>query len=403
MNSGKAKLILFLIVFIDLVGFGIILPLLPLYAQHYGAKPHLATLLLAVYSLMQFFFTPMWGSISDCYGRRPILLLTLFGTVIANIGLGLSSSLWMLFVARSLAGIMGANLSVAMAYMADITTSENRSRGIGMLGAGIGLGFIFGPAIGGILTGSDRYNPNFHLPAFAAAGLSLLALTLALKALPESLNPEIKTQTRASHKPNNRLEAFREVLQQRPQIGLLVVMSFLVVFPFSCVQSIFPLWLEQQFHWEPKQISYLFVFIGIVSASIQGGLIGWFTKRFGEQKVLILGVTAFGLGLLFVPFSKNLVLLLSAITLLAGGFALSQTTVSSLGSRFAGVEQQGKTLGILNSASSLARISGPTWAGFSFGAFGSSTPFLSGVLILVVAIALSWRILKQPPNCLTAL
>ncbi|MDZ8257329.1 MFS transporter [Nostoc sp. ChiQUE01b] len=402
MNSSKAKSILFLNVFIDLVGFGIILPLLPLYAQHYGAKPSEATLLLAVYSLMQFFFTPMWGSISDRYGRRPVLLLTLFGTVIANIGLGFSSSLWMLFVARSLAGIMGANISVAMAYMADITTPENRSSGIGMLGAAIGLGLIFGPAIGGILTGSDRYHPNFHLPAFAAAGLSLLALTLAFRILPESLNPENKAKIRVSHRQNNRLENFKEVLQH-PQIGLLVIMSFLVMFPFSCVQSTFPLWLVQQFNWEPKQISYLFVLIGIVSASIQGGLVGWFTKRFGEQKVLFLGVTALAFGLLLIPFSKNLVLLMSAIILLAGGFALSQTTVSSLGSRFAGVEQQGKTLGVLNSASALARIGGPTWAGFSFGAFGSSTPFLSGFLIMVVAIALSWRILKQPPNCLTAL
>lgn len=394
MNSGKAKLILFFNVFINLVGFGIILPLLPLYAQHYGAKTHEATLLLAVYSLMQFFFIPFWGSISDRYGRRPVLLLTLFGTVIANIGLGLSSSLCMLFVARSLAGIMGANISVAIAYMADITTPENRSAGIGMLGAGIGLGLIFGPAIGGLLTGSDHYNPNFHLPAFAAAGLSFVALTLAFKALPESLSLEVKTQTRTS-KQNNRWETFKEVLQH-PQIGLLVIMSFLVTFPFSSVQSTFPLWLVQQFNWEPKQISYLFVFMGIVSAAIQGGLIGVFTKRFGEQKVIFLGVTAFGLGLLLVPFCQSLVLLLFALILLAGGFVLSQTTVSGLASRFAGVEQQGETLGVINSASALARIGGPIWAGFSFGAFGSSTPFLSGALIMVVAIALAWRILKKP-------
>lgn len=395
MNNSNIKLILFLTVFIDLAGFGIILPLLPLYAQHYGAKPYEATLLLAVYSLMQFFFTPLWGSVSDRYGRRPVLLLTLSGTVIAYIGLGCSNQIWMLFVARGLAGIMGANIAVAMACMADITTPDNRSRGIGMLGAAIGLGLICGPAIGGILTGSDRQNPNFYLPAFAAAGFSLLALTLALKFLPESLSSEIKAKVKATRNQNNPLVSLLEVLQ-RPQLGLLVIMSFLVTFPFSSVQSTFPLWFEQQLSWEPKQIGYLFTFIGVVSATIQGGLVGLLTKRFGEHKVLVLGVTAFGLGLLLVPFSRSLALLLSAVTLLAGGFALSQTTVSSLSSRLAVAEQQGKTLSIVNSASALARIGGPTWAGFSFTGFGSSAPFLSGALVMLVAFALSWRIFKNP-------
>ena len=196
-NNGRAIFVLFLTVFIDLLGFGIILPILPLYAEQFGAEPNEATLLVAIYSLMQFLFAPLWGSFSDRYGRRPILLLTLLGSVIAYTGLGFANSLWILFIARSLAGIMAGNISTAQAYIADITTPTNRSRGMGIIGAAFGLGFILGPAIGGLLIGSDLDNANFHLPSLFAGGLSLLALLCALMLLPESLNSETKAKIQA--------------------------------------------------------------------------------------------------------------------------------------------------------------------------------------------------------------
>ncbi len=163
-NNRRAIFVLFLTVLIDLLGFGIILPILPLYGEQFGAKPNEATLLVAIYSLMQFLFAPLWGRFSDRYGRRPILLLTLFGSVIAYAGLGFANSLWVLFIARSLAGIMSGNIATAQAYIADITTPSNRARGMGVIGAAFGLGFIIGSAIGGLLIGSDSHNANIHLP-----------------------------------------------------------------------------------------------------------------------------------------------------------------------------------------------------------------------------------------------
>jgi MFS transporter, DHA1 family, tetracycline resistance protein len=393
MNSQTNKIILFLTLFIDLMGFGLVLPLLPLYAQHYGAKPYQATLLVAVYSLMQFFYTPFWGSISDKYGRRPVILLTLFGTAIAYIGLGFSNSLDMLFFARSLAGMMGGNISVVMASMADITTPENRSGGIGLLGAGIGLGLIFGPAIGGILAGS-RDNPNFHLPCFVATALSVFTFMLAVKFFPESLNPATRIHNKYGRDHQNNQINLQQIFGGSP-IGILVIMSFLAFFPFSSTQSILPLWLKQEFSWEARQIAYLFTFIGVISAIIQGFLLRKMTKQLGERKVLLLGVSAFALGLFLLPFSKDLFLLLPAITLVAGGFSLTQTTINSLTSQYAG-NQQGKILGITNSSAAFARITGPTWAGFSFGNFGYSTPFISAALIVIIAMLISLFLLKNP-------
>ncbi len=392
--NNKAIVVLFLTVFIDLVGFGIVLPLLPLYADQFGAKPNEATLLVAIYSLMQFFFAPIWGSLSDRYGRRPILLLSLAGSVIAYIGLGVANSLWILFVARGLAGVMAGNIAAAQAYIADITTPANRARGMGMLGAAFGLGFILGPAIGGILAGIEPQKINSHLPSFFAAGLSLLAFTVALILLPESLNPEIKAKIKSQPNQYKRLVTLLKVLHH-PQISLLIGMYFLVAFAFSAMESIFALWCKQQLSWEPQQIGYSFGFMGVVSTIIQGGLIGFLRKNFGEMKLLVLGLSALALGFLLITFSKTLPLLLAAITLLTGGISVSQPTLSSLISRYTAADQQGKTLGVASSTSALARIGGPAWAGFSFTLFGSSSPFLSGALAILVALVLSLQLTKN--------
>lgn len=394
MNNRKALVVVFLIVFIDLLGFGIVVPLLPLYGEQFGAKPYEATLLLAIYSLMQLLFAPLWGSLSDRYGRRPVLLLTLAGSVIAYIGLGVANSFWILLAARALAGVMAGNIATAQAYIADITTSSNRASGMGILGAAFGLGFIIGPAIGGILIGADSQNLNFHLPPFFAGGLSLLALLFGLTSLPESLNPEIKAKIKAQSNPHKGLANFLDVLQH-PQLALLVGIYFLVSFAASGMESTFALWSKEQLSWEPKQIGYSFAFMGVLSTIIQGGSIGFLRKRFGEMKMLVLGVSALGLGLLLIPFSKSLLLLLAAIALFAGGISLSQPTLSSLISQFTTAEEQGKTQGVAQATSALARIGGPMWAGVSFTAFGSSTPFLSGALVLLVAFALSLQVVKK--------
>lgn len=392
-NYSKAIFVLFLTVFIDLLGFGIILPILPLYAQEFGAEPNEATLLLATYSLMQFLFASLWGSLSDRYGRRPILLLTLFGSVIAYIGLGVANSLWILFIARSLAGAMAGNIATAQAYIADITTPANRARGMGVIGAAFGLGFILGPAIGGLLIGNDPQNPNFHTPALFAAALSLLAFIWALISLPESLNPEIKARIKANGHHKKRY-AWLEPLQ-RPQISLLVGIYFLVTFAVAAMDSTLALWLKQQLNWGAQQTSYLFAFMGIISTIIQGGLIGVLKKKLGEIKLLFLGISGLGLGLLLIGFSKSLLFLLATVTLIAWGISISQPILNTLISNVTVAEQQGEILGLASSISALARITGPIWAGNSYIMFGNTAPFLSGALVILVAMALSLRVAKS--------
>ncbi|MEH1797044.1 MFS transporter [Nostoc sp.] len=392
-NNSRPIFVLFLTVFIDLLGFGIILPILPLYAEQFGAKPSEATLLVAIYSLMQFLFAPLWGRFSDRYGRRPILLLTLFGSVIAYAGLGFANSLWMLFLARSLAGIMAGNISTAQAYIADITTPLNRARGMGIIGAAFGLGFILGPAIGGLLIGSDPNNANFHLPSLFAGGFSLLALLCALMLLPESLNSETKAKIQVHRHRQRRLNLLQ--LSQRPQFCVLVGIYFLVTFAVAAMDSTLALWSKQQLNWGPQQTSYLFAFMGIVSTIIQGGLIGFLKKHFGEIKLLILGILGLGLGLLLIGFSQSLILLLVATTLVALGISISQPILNSLISQMTAPEEQGQILGIASSCSALARIGGPMWAGVSFMKFGIYAPFLSGTLVMLVALTLSFRVTKN--------
>lgn len=393
-NHGSPIFVLFLIVFIDLLGFGIILPILPLYAEQFGAKPNEATLLVAIYSLMQFLFAPLWGTLSDRYGRRPILLLTLFGSVIAYAGLGLANSLWILFIARSLAGMMAGNIATAQAYIADITTPTNRARGMGMIGAAFGLGFILGPAIGGILTGTDPDSANFHLPSLLAAGLSLLAFLCALMLLPESLNSETKAKILVHRHHQRRLNLLH--ILERPQLCLLVGIYFLVTFAVASMDSTLALWSKQQLNWGPQQTSYLFAFMGIVSTIIQGGLIGFLKKYLGEIKLLTLGILGLGFGLLLIGLSQNLILLLVATTLVAWGISVSQPILNSLISQITAPEGQGKILGIASSCSALARIGGPIWAGASFMKFGISAPFLSGSLVMLAALTFSWRVTKKP-------
>ncbi|MEH2442940.1 MFS transporter [Nostoc sp.] len=392
-NHSRPIFVLFLTVFIDLLGFGIILPILPLYAEQFGANPNEATLLVAIYSLMQFLFAPLWGRFSDRYGRRPILLLTLFGSVIAYAGLSFANSLWMLFLARSLAGMMAGNISTAQAYIADITTPVNRARGMGIIGAAFGLGFILGPAIGGLLIGSDPNNANFHLPSLFAGGFSLLALLCALILLPESLNSETKAKIQVHRHRQRRLNLLQ--LSQRPQFCVLVGIYFLVTFAVAAMDSTLALWSKQQLNWGPQQTSYLFAFMGIVSTIIQGGLIGFLKKHFGEVKLLILGILGLGLGLLLIGFSQSLILLLVATTLVALGISISQPILNSLISQMTAPEEQGQILGIASSCSALARICGPTWAGVSFMKFGIYAPFLSGALVMLVALTLSFRVTKN--------
>ena len=385
-------LILFFIVFIDLIGFGIIIPLLPFYGEFYQASPEMVGLLMATYSFTQFLAAPFWGRLSDRIGRRPVLLVSLAGASAAYVWLGLAESLWMLFAARAVGGAMAGSISAAFAYVADVTTRENRARGMGMIGAAFGLGFIAGPAIGGILAGSDPVNADFQSPAFAAAAMSVTALIMAIATLKESLSAEIR-QRLAQEPPKKRLAMFREALD-RPVIGLLLILTFLATFVFAGLESTFAMWSRRQFGWGPEQNGYLFAFIGLLSALIQGGLIGRLVRRFGEARLVVQGAAALAIGILLIPFSTNIVVLVIAMSIAGYGFSVISPSLNSLISLQSSEDEQGGIMGVTRSASTMARFIGPAWAGLLFGVLGRDWPYFVGAGVMVVVAFLGLRAIK---------
>ncbi len=437
MKSRKPLLVIFLTIFLDLLGFGLVLPLLPLYAESFRASPLMVTSISASYSLMQFLFVPIWGRLSDRVGRRPILLLSIAGALAAYLLMGFSRSLAGLFLARILSGIAGANLSVAQAYIADITRPEDRAKGMGMVGAAFGLGFIFGPFIGGTLsTLPVSWLPpglagwRASLPFFAAALLAAVNLISAYVWLPESR--QVPGSNVGQARPGMTWKALAQALAH-PHLGWLMGIMFFTTFAFANMESTFVLWMEralperieaaapdrptqeavaqtldpgrsarEHIAMPPGRIHHvaggsarkagmLFAYIGVLMVAMQGGLIGWFNRRFGERKLVAAGTLLMTNGLLLAPLCHSIPPLLGVLALLAVGSGLCGPALQSLISRRAGADDQGGVLGLNQSLSSLARVVGPLTAGFVFGRFGPSAPWLTGgILMGATCVAAIW-------------
>lgn len=372
--------VLFITVFIDLIGFGIVLPLLPFYAQHFGATALLVGLLSTSFSLMQLLFAPVWGRLSDRIGRRPVILVGLMGSSISYLTFGLAQSLTILFLARILAGIAGANISTAQAYIADSTRPEHRARGMGLIGAAYGLGFTVGPAIGGVLS---QY--GFAVPAFFASALALANFVAAWWLLPESRN--LSSQSRHAERGLN-WQRLRTGLQH-PELGVFLILYFMSTFAFANLEATFALMTARKFGFDARANGYLFAYIGVLITIVQGGLTGRLSKRFGERRMISVGLFCmiFGLGLL--PYSLGLKSLLLVLVVLVGGQGSTNPSISSLVSQSASTEDQGGILGVSQSLASLARILGPVWGGFTFDAFGFQYPYLTGALFMALAFSLS--------------
>ena len=381
---------LFMIVLVDLIGFGLYIPLLPFYAEHFDATPFMVGLTMATYSFAQFISAPLWGSLSDRKGRRPVLMIGMAGSIISYLWLGFADSLWVIFAARAMNGLMAGNISAAFAYMADVTSRENRAKGMGLIGAAFGLGFIAGPAIGGILAGSDPTNADFQTPAFAAAGLSTVAFIMTVLFLKESLSTEAKERL-ATQPRTKRLVQLRNSLTH-PIMGRLLVLIFLSTFVFAGLESTFAMWSRRSFGWGPEQNGYLFALVGITSALIQGGLVGRLAKRFGEKALVLQGAIALAIGVLLIPFAVNLPLLLIAMMIAGYGFSIITPSLNSLVSLQASEDEQGRVLGVTRSASTLARVAGPAWAGLLFSMLGKDWPYFGGALIMIIVVILAWAI-----------
>lgn len=374
--------ILFVTVFVDLVGFGVMIPLLPLYAERFGAGPVAVTLLVAVYSLMQFLFAPWWGRLSDRVGRRPVLLVGLFGSALSHLLFAVAGALPILFLARILAGFMGANIGVAQAYVADVTGPEERARGMALIGAAFGLGFIFGPAMGGLLAPW-----GLAAPFWAAAALAFLNGIVALFRLPESLDREARVSPDTGGGFAERMRELAAVFG-RSRLGRFYAVLFLITFALSAFQAIFALWADRRWNFTPSEVAYLFTYVGVLIVIVQGALVGRLVRRMGERRLALLGSCVLVAGLVGIPFAPSIAGLALVLALQAFGQGTAIPSLSALISREAGQAEQGRLLGASQSLSALGRVLGPLWGGVAFAKLGISVPYTSGAATVVVALLL---------------
>lgn len=377
MSSRSPLVIIFVTVFIDLLGFGIIIPLLPFYAESYGATGFTVGLLSTVFSLMQFLVSPIFGRWSDRIGRRPVILFGLLASCLAYVALALASSLALIFAARIVGGIAGGNIPTAQAYIADITSAENRAKGMGLVGAAFGLGFVLGPAIGGALT---RFGPA--TPMWFAAALCLANFVAAWFLLPESRKGD------RAGTSLNRFDLFRRAARHPGLVPLLIVF-FLVSTAFSGFEATFALFAERRFGFTAETIGYLFAFIGVVLALVNGVLVGRVVPVLGERRVIPMAIALIGIGLLLVPASHTIAVLLGVCGALAVGMGFNNPSLTSAVSRLSDPAEQGGMLGLAQSLAALGRIAGPAWGGFLFDRAGIVVPYLSSASIMVVALLLA--------------
>jgi predicted MFS family arabinose efflux permease len=383
-RNRSALGILFLVVFVDLLGFGMVIPVMPLYAERLGASEAWIGLLSTGYSLMQLVFAPIWGALSDRVGRRPVLLLSIAMTAVAFLIYGLAGGFAMLLASRLFAGVATANIAIAQAYVADVTPPEGRARGMGMIGAAFGLGFTLGPAIGGLLAAR-----SLALPGFAAAGLSLFNLLGAAVLLPEPA-------ARSAGSRRGRMAALVEEMG-RPGILPLLVIYFLVIMAFSAMENTYSLLAQQRFGLSDRHVAYLFAYIGVIVVVVQGGLIGPLTRRVGEKRLLVAGIALQAVSLAWLPFASGTPGLLLATAPLAVGSGLSSPAMTSLLSRFTRAEDQGGTLGIGQSAAAVGRVVGPVSGTWTFAQWNPA-PYLGGAALMAVAAMIGSTVRGPPPE-----
>ena len=373
-QSNKPLLTIFLIVFVDLLGFGIVLPLLPYIAEKYQASPFTIGILGASYSLFQLIAGPLLGRLSDRYGRKRILVISQVGSAVGYLILGLANNIPLLFLARIIDGITGGNISIAQAYIADITTKENRAKGMGLIGAAFGLGFIFGPAIGGFLA---KY--NYSYPGYFAMIISLITVFLTIFTLTETVSSE---QRKSEPKAQVTLKEFWKVASAT-NIQYLIIVFFLMNSAFSMMQGTFALWAQKRFNFGPEQNGYIFAFVGIIAVFAQLKLLPILVKRFKERILLNYSTLFFGLGFFFTPFIPNPWYLMITQALIVFGNSMANPSIQALASERVPKEEYGETLGFLQSAGSLGRIVGPVLGGFLFGSLGINSPFFFAAAVVI--------------------
>ncbi len=399
-RHGKPSLfVIFTTVFMDLVGFGMILPLIAIYGKDLGAGGWKLAILGASYSLMQFFFAPFWGRLSDRAGRRPILLMSLTGSTLSYLGFGLATlahSYWFLLFTRAFQGVFAANISTAQAYVSDITTRENRAKGMGMIGAAFGLGFILGPFLGGVAEFISLAAPGFLAGAICGANALLAAWRL-----PESLPAEARERNRAgqgpfSYDPLN-LQRIRKAAEH-PYLPLLLAIIFLQIFAFSNLEQVFALFFQQKFHFDLVQAGaktgYVLAWVGLLGALFQGGLIRKIVPRFGERRLLMAGLFLFALTAAVLPFGPTYGSYFLIFIPMALGRSFIDPNTSSLVSKSVDASETGSALGLSQGLSSLARAFGPFVGLMAFQAH-PDLPFFIAAAVCLLVFLLSIRLFRR--------
>jgi len=388
--KNKPLFSIFLIVFIDMLGFGLILPLLPYYAETFGASDTVVGLLVASYAAAQLIGAPILGRFSDRFGRRPILLLSLVGTLLGFLLLGFATTLWILFAARILDGLTGGNISVAQAYISDVTDAKNRSKGLGLIGAAFGLGFIIGPASGGVLS-----QWGYAVPAFVAAGLVTVNLLMVALWLPESLPPE-KRESAAAKRPAVTFSALLAALK-RPFTGPLLVTRFFFGLAFAIFQTIFALYALRRFNLDAQQTGFILTYVGVLAAVVQGGLVGRLNQRFRDDVLIVAGVGIMALSLLGWALTPSVPVLLIVLAPTAFSGGILNTVLSSALTKAVQPQEIGGILGLSASIESATRVIAPTVGGLLLEQLGAWSPGAFGAALLAGLFVFVWlKIFNHP-------
>ena len=374
----RPLVIIFLTIFVNLVGFGIIIPLLPFYAETFGASPLVVGLLFAVFSLCQLAAAPALGDLSDRYGRRPVLVFSLAGTVVSFVMLAMAHSVAMLFAARVVDGLSGGNISTARAYVADVTEPKDRARAYGLIGAAFGLGFILGPALSGVLA-----KVSYTAPIWAAAVVTLVATVMAWAWLPETVH--------RAHAGTGAWNPFRFLpeLITRRVVSRVLAIDFLYWFSFAVFQTTFALFAARRFGFDASRTGYFFAAFGVLGAIIQGGFIRHIVTRIGDKPTFQLGLVFGAVGLFAAAVSHSVLAFAIAMLPLAFGIGFGHPTVASLVSLAARGDEQGRVQGAASAVESLGRTIGPVWGNASLERLGDSTPYISAACLLLLTWALS--------------
>ncbi len=377
----RPLLVIFLTIFVNLVGFGIIIPLLPFYAETFGASPLAIGLLFAVYSLCQLVASPLLGDLSDKHGRRPVLIFSLLGTVVSFVMMAMAHSLAMLFAARIVDGLSGGNISTARAYVADVTEPKDRARAYGLIGAAFGMGFIMGPALSGALAAY-----SYTAPVWVAAALTLVATLMAWFWLPETVH-------RAAAGTGMPFRNLVEMLQ-RPGLRRMLWIDFIYWFAFAIFQTTFALFVARRFGFGVSQTGYFFAAFGVLGAIVQGGAIRPVVHRLGDKATFALGLVCAAVGLIGATYAHTITLFTVALVPLALGIGFGHPTVSALVSRAGRADEQGRVQGAAGAMESLGRTMGPVWGNAALARYGEGTPYLSAAacLLLTLFLSLSYRV-----------